>query len=296
MSLETAVFLGHNALGDTLCTTPSLRAFRRAHPNTRIFYITQNSGFCRILEHNPDIDLVIYSDHMWMKGVSEVDQNWLRALPVDYRGGPANLYRLDMRAFVTTHEAFQQHISQGFAKMFDLELDSVKPTVVLTEYDRRALKLFDRGRPYILFSMHSVSNPDRKDGNGKAKNWPAANWEELARRIHSWDCFDVIAIGAEGDPRPTDLPNVRALYGLPIRTTAALIENAACLVTVENGIAHLAAAFDPPVVELYSDIVPLAWAKPAASKNCRILYGDPHTFDVDQVASLVEQHVMATAS
>ena len=56
-----AIFVGFNALGDTLCTTPVIRAYRRRYPRARISYIVQGAPYTRVLDANPDIDLVLYS-------------------------------------------------------------------------------------------------------------------------------------------------------------------------------------------------------------------------------------------
>ena len=87
MCVNKAVFLGVNALGDTLCTTPVIRAFRRANPGTAIVYLTQAAPFTRILDGNPDIDLLIYSERLYFNGIPDQTNAWLSLLPLDLRGG-----------------------------------------------------------------------------------------------------------------------------------------------------------------------------------------------------------------
>jgi ADP-heptose:LPS heptosyltransferase len=67
--MKKAFFIGCNALGDTLCTTPAVRAFRKANPGTFIAYIVQSAPYCRVLDNNPDIDMVIYNEHLWLHGM-----------------------------------------------------------------------------------------------------------------------------------------------------------------------------------------------------------------------------------
>lgn len=288
--METAIFLGWNALGDTLCTTPVLRAFRRAHPAARVLYVVQNAEFCRVLEGNPDVDLVLYSDALYVHGLAAATPEWVAGLPLALER-PAHLLRLDLR-FVCTHAAaFHEHISVGFGKALGLTLDSVRPTVALDERDRRAARLV-APRPYVALSLRSLANPRHADGNGGRKDWPGERWAALAERLLARG-LDVLALGAERDPRPALPPGVRVLHGLPIRVVAALIEGAACFVTLENGLAHLAAAFDVPTVELYSDVVPLGWARPSASTRCSLLYGDPRTFSVEQVEACLDERLVS---
>lgn len=286
--METAVFLGFNALGDTLCTTPALRGFRRRHPGRRIVYVVQNAPFCRVLDGNPDVDLVLYSESLYLGGPDVATSEWIAGLPLALEG-PANLYRFDHRFICTSEAAFREHISVGFAKALGIAIDSIRPVVALDERDRKAAGLFQK-RPYVVFSMHSLSNPPHPDGQGGRKDWPLERWAALAEIVQGKG-FEVLALGSERDPRPALPPGVRMLYGLPIRVVAALIEGVACFVTVENGLAHLAAAFDVPTVELYSDVVPVEWARPAESTRCTLLYGDPRAVTLEEVAALVEQRL-----
>lgn len=286
--METAIFLGWNALGDTLCTTPVLHAFRRANPGVRVLYVVQNAEFCRILEGNPDVDLLIYSDALYTAGLAAATPEWVAGLPLALER-PAQLLRLDLRLVCTHAAAFQEHISVGFARALGLTLTSVRPRVCLDERDRRAARLV-APRPYVALSLHSISNPRHADGSSGRKDWPLERWAALAERALARG-FDVLALGAERDPRPALPAGVRLLYGLPIRVVAALIEGAACFVTVENGLAHLAAAFDAPTVELYADIVPLDWARPAESTRCSLLYGDPREVSVEQVEACLEERL-----
>lgn len=278
--MEKALFLGLNALGDTLSTTPVLREFRRLHPQTQVVYITQAANFCRVLDHNPDIDLLIYSERMYQHGIPDETNAWLSTLPIDLRAG-AMLYRLDLKLICSSPGIFREHISKAFARMTGIETSSVRPILHLTDLERRAARTV-APRPYVLFSPHSVSNPERPDGQGRRKDWPLARWQELARRIHTEGEFEVLQVGSERDP-VLDIPHSRPLYGLPIRIVAALVESAATLVTVENGIAHLGAAVDAPMVILYSNLMPREWADPVEASNAEILYGDPFELTCEAV-------------
>lgn len=283
--MKKAVFLGFNALGDTLCTTPVLRAFREANPDTFVIYVVQNATFCRVLEGNPDVDLVLYNQLMYLHGLTKYSPEWVASLPLDLRE-TTNLYRLDIRFVCSKPESFTEHISVGFSKLLNIPIRSTRPIVVLSAGERRQARAFV-DKPYVVLSMHSVSNPARKDGRGQVKDWPRENWLCLAKQIQGWGDFDVIAVGSENDPQFAT-PGVRNLYGLPIKVAAALLENAACVVTLENGLAHLAAAVDAPTVQIYSDVLALGWAYPAEATRWRTLYGDPLAISCDEVGAAVK--------
>ena len=282
--MKKAIFVGCNALGDTLCSTPAVRAFRQANPGVFIAYVLQNAPYCRVLDGNPDIDLVLYNEHLWLHGMAGFGVDWVHSLPLDL-DEPALLYRFDMDAVCSKEESFHEHISVGLAKLLGLQIASVRPIVRVTEAERQAARAFAR-RPYVVFSRHSNANPKLADGSG-AKDWPAANWHRLAEWLHARG-LDVISVGSETNAR-FGSPPVRDLHGLPIKVLAALIEAAACLVTLENGIAHLGAAVDVPMVELYSSILPLAWANPAALTRGEIIYANPREVTYERVARAVDR-------
>jgi len=283
--MKKAVFIGFNALGDTLCTTPVLSAFRESNPDTFIIYIVQNATFCRVLDGNPHVDLVLYNQFMYLYGLTKYSPEWVALLPLDLRE-TTSLYRFDVRLVCSKGESFNERISVGFSKLLNIPIRSTRPVVVLSAEERRLARVF-ADKPYVVFSMHSVSNPAREDGRGAVKDWPRENWLCLARQIQGWGDFDVIAVGSEDDPRLA-AQGVRHLYGLPIKVVAALLENAACVVTLENGLAHLAAAVDAPTVQIYSDVVPRGWASPAEATRWRMFYGDPHAISCEEVGAAVK--------
>jgi ADP-heptose:LPS heptosyltransferase len=135
--------------------------------------------------------------------------------------------------------------------------------------------------------MHSTSKVVDRDGQIFDKSWPAERWLSVAREVNSWGRFDVIAIGSESDPQ-LHSPYFRNLYGLPIKTVAALLQNAACVIAVESGVTHLCHAVDAPMVVIFSKHVPLAWANPREASRASILYDDPLALSCDDLLRTVE--------
>jgi ADP-heptose:LPS heptosyltransferase len=280
--MTKAFFVGCNALGDTLCTTPAIQAYRKANPHTFITYIVHNAPYCRVLDGNPDIDLVIYNERLWLGGMGGFSWDWFYSLPLDILE-TGMFFHLDMDLVCAREESFHEHITLGIAKVLGIRIDSVRPVLRLSDMERRAARSFVR-RPYVVFSRHSNANPKRAHGVG-AKDWPDENWRRLAKALQA-SGLDVISVGAETDVRFAS-PDARDLYGLPIKVIGALLETAACLVTLENGIAHLGAAVDVPMVELYSKIVPQEWAYPLEMTRREVIYADPSQISFDQVAEAV---------
>jgi ADP-heptose:LPS heptosyltransferase len=191
-----------------------------------------------------------------------------------------------MARLATLPNLMDVHIAEGLGLTLGMPIENTRPSIMLTEQDQRRTRPFVH-RPYVVLSMHSVTNPPREDGReGGVKNWPWERWGDLARRIREHHGFDVIALGSERDRRPV-MEEIRTLYGLPIRTVAALIEGAQTMISLENGLAHLAAGLDAPLVHLYSKLVPLSWAQHKGLSNYEFVYGDPHDVTVDDVMGML---------
>lgn len=280
-----AIFVGFNALGDTLCTTPTIRAYRRMHPGAHITYIVQSAAFTRVLDGNPDIDVVLYSEFLARYGMSRFSLEWVYQQPLDFTE-PATLYHFDMNQVCTTHEAFEQHIARGLSALVRIPIDGVRPIVHVSAEERTLAARMVR-RPYAVLSMHSNANPRRANADGGEKDWPQERFEAVSLYLRQRGFADVIAVGSEFDPRRTS-PMWRNLYGLPIKIVAALIQDAALVLTLENGIGHLAHGVDAPMVMLYSPIVPLGWANPIEASHCEVLYEDPTRIPPDAVISAAE--------
>ncbi len=283
--MERTIFLGFNALGDTLCSTPTIRAYRKAHPRAHITYITQHATYTRVLDNNPDIDIILYSELMAMHGLSKFSIDWLYTLPLDF-SVPSMLYTFDITQVCTTQEVFHSHIAKGFSSLLKIPISSVRPIIRLTPEEEKAARSLIKG-PYAILSRHSNSNPARKDGNGNVKDWPEERWKKVCEYMRSRGIKKIISVGSEFDPQ-TRVEHWTNFYGLPIRLVAALMKHASCVITLENGLGHLAHAVDAPMVMIYSDIVPLGWANPAEATNCEVLYGDPHQLLPDDVIAAVD--------
>jgi ADP-heptose:LPS heptosyltransferase len=225
---------------------------------------------------------------MYLNGLPEQRNEWIATLPLGLRER-GTLYTMDLRAVVTSSKVFRQHISKAFARIVNVDINTVRPVIAVNELERRAARMLTVG-PYVVLSWHSVTNPKREDGSGHRKDWPMDRWQTLVHRLVE-SGLEVFVVGSERDPFPI-MPNITPLYGLPIKVVAALLEQARCVVTLENGIAHLAAAVDAPMVEIYSDMMPKEWAFPAEATACKVLYGNPYDASLNQVWEAIQEVIL----
>ncbi len=283
--MRQIVFVSANLLGDCLCTTPAVRAFRRKHPDAFITYIAQNEEHCRILEGNPDIDRVFFSDELAASGLEIVDDSFLRSLGIDFNE-PPQVYLFDVHALHRSRpDVFQDHICRGFARMAGVAVDSVRPVVSISAAERLAARALMRGRTIVL-GMHTTSPVVGRDRESAMKDWFYERWLDLARQLQALG-FDVIAVGGPKDMAITSR-YFRNLYGLPIKTIAALLAEAACVITVESGLSHLCHAVDAPSVLIFSRDVPLVWTRPEEATRCRVIYDDLRLITCERVMAALQ--------
>jgi ADP-heptose:LPS heptosyltransferase len=284
--MRQIVFVSVNLLGDCLCTTPTVRAFRRKYPDAFITYIAQNEEHCRIMEGNPDIDRIVFSDELAEHGLQVADEAFLTRMEIEL-DEQSMVYRFDIHALHRSRpDVFHDHICRGFGRMMDIAVESVRPVVTLDAESRDAARAIVRGRPIVL-GMHSNSPVIGGDGEWARKDWMLERWLQLAKELRSWGDYEVVAVGGRGD-REVPSRYFRNLYGLPIRMVAALLAESACVVTVESGLAHLCHAVDAPTVLIFSRDVPLVWTRPEEASRCRVIYNDLRLVNCDQVLTAVK--------
>ena len=131
-------------------------------------------------------------------------------------------------------EAFQEHISKSFARLFKVQTDTTRRSSC-SPISNAAPPASSRTARSSSSAATRSRIPIAPDGHGKRKDWPHERWQELAHRIRELGEFDIYQVGSERDEAPA-LDGVTRLYGLPIKVVAALLERADCVVTVENGI------------------------------------------------------------
>jgi len=98
------------------------------------------------------------------------------------------------------------------------------------------------------------------------REWPEDRWVALALEILDAD-FDIAITGGPGDYKRAKAlteriarPSVRVLAGsTTLRQTAVLLARAACVISVNTGIMHLAAIVGAPLVALHGPTNPKRW-------------------------------------
>jgi ADP-heptose:LPS heptosyltransferase len=151
------------------------------------------------------------------------------------------------------------------------------------------------GRPIILvqpgnrrFKRHHLMRRMPIDD----KAWSLSNWSALLKRVHqSLPQAQIVISGSRRELSllrrirdATALENVVGLH-LPLRRLLALCEVAHCVISVDTGAAHIAAAAGSPLIVLFGSASPLHWL-PRSARGASVvgLGGFPDLCHIDQIS------------
>lgn len=282
-------------IGDLVCTTPLLRALRQQLPAARIVALATRYN-AAVLAGNPDLDaacsytkakhrapgeaaLAIYMHRLrtilalrrerfdWILLPGGAHASALRF--ARWIGGGRLLVRGDEDAGAGPHEVEQTcHLLARMGLAYATPAPRVVPAAAeLAGVDTLIAAALPQP-PRRLIGLHiSARKPSQR--------WPAARFNELARRLHALDgaaCLLLWAPGRQDDPlHPGDDEKAAAIMaqaaGLPVvaAPTARLEELIAAIarcdafICGDGGAMHLAAGLGKPIIALFGQSDAARW-------------------------------------
>jgi lipopolysaccharide heptosyltransferase II len=275
------------AIGDTLMTTPAVRALRRSFPGAYLGFLCSPAAY-PVLQHNPYLDHVISMAHWrapwWLSSTKR------RALSEAQRARFESLLVLESDArFVSLARVVgaQRAIAYGaLAEAGEFESAPFNPRQHMIEnYLQAAAKLgahpagtdMDLGYPpaldagvweklsalgvrrgVVLAGIHAAWGGRQHSLNEtRLKSWPPERFAEVARSLVERTDATILLTGSADDRPLNDLiarlssvPCLNLAGRLSLAETAALLRRLDVYVTVDSGPAHMAAALGTPLVTL----------------------------------------------
>ncbi|OOF82310.1 lipopolysaccharide heptosyltransferase 1 [Rodentibacter ratti] len=142
--------------------------------------------------------------------------------------------------------SYQQHAVERIRQLFSLSLDYALPP---SQGDYGIAQYFTSSsiEPYVIF-FHSTTRDE--------KHWPEQEWKDLIEKMTALPVQIRLPWGNEKEKGRAERlaknhSNVRVLPKLTLTELANQIANAAAVVSVDTGLAHLTAALDKPNITLY---------------------------------------------
>ena len=227
--MDGLVLVAPTHIGDTLLATPAIRAWKRAHPATHLTVCCADEGGAwQVLRHNPHIDALLAG--------------------VDASSLPGRRVALDPEAALKMGYEQILPFARCYGRQLGVDVDDLRYDYVVTPDEReRAGELartLGEGKPIVVVARHSPTCLSHHSAVRRATKCIAnALWLDCAERLVARG-YVPVAIGTRDeadDPRYRDWPGKR-LHGGPLRVVAALCALSAGVLTIDNGIRHLAAA------------------------------------------------------
>jgi len=271
-----------NWVGDTILTTPTLRALRKGFPGAEIC-VAARPWVAGVLENNPDIDRLIVADEKqsalaYWRLVSKLRgekfdlgislPNSFSAAFLLWAAGVTKRvgYARDGRSFLLTHpvkvepEILKVHQVEYYLNLLgglcDVKGAERELVLQVSDEDRREVDelLEERGlsRNRLLVGMAPGAT------YGSAKRWYPDRFAKVADYLADTYQAEIIVVGSAkeseiaGEVQRNSRVELRDLTGrIGLRQMAAFMERLALFVCNDSGAMHIAAALDVPLVAIF---------------------------------------------
>jgi lipopolysaccharide heptosyltransferase II len=280
-SIRSILMVNTTAMGDTLLSTPAIRAIGTAFPNARVVALVSQAAK-EVLLHNPHIDRIIeqpgrvdlpFLFHLpkLVKAIREekcdlaiiLDGNDPEAVPLSYLSGAH--YRIGWAgselAFLLTHpidfkrsnrhhiEVWQDHLSA-----LGIQPQGVEMELTLSSEEKAAAEHYLASKKLSGRSMVGL-HPFAKKLSGK--EWPFDRVVELAN-ILSDQGRQPILFGGPREKKVADEMIMKSNKKLisfagdhSLRETMALIARCELFISLDSGPMHISQALGVPTIALF---------------------------------------------
>lgn len=280
--MSDVLFIKTSSLGDVIHHMPALTEARAARPDLRFAWMVEEA-FAPLVRLHPAVDTVVpVAWRRWRKSlyalatIAEISRNVraIRSTHYDLVVDTQGLLRTGILARIARgpRHGYDSHsIRESLASAFydvrhtvSRELHAVERNRILSglalDYVPHGVPDFglDRARfraagtPYAVL-LHATARVE--------KEWPVENWIALGKTILRQGIEVVLPWGTATERARSEriadaLPGARVPERAPLDAVARLIGGAQCVVGVDTGLLHLAAALGVPLVAIFTGSKP----------------------------------------
>src|SRR6266403_1311529 len=248
--MPRALFVSRNLIGDALYIQPALKLWSEGHPGWEIDLLTLNDHISCLYK-----GMGIPNLHI----ITEEEQRF------DYEGYPFGgsydfEHEFQVNRTFSLGDEKKLHIAQAYMELLGIPVPEYPPKVVYTPPEGSTEK------GLVLLSIFSNSCASR-DGKAPNKMLSFAVWLPiltLARQLGK-----VAVLGGPKDKGMAPLPILDEEYytGRPLEEVARLLRDAKLLITIDNGMGHLAASQGTPTILFYPKCLGRHWIIPSGNKR-----------------------------
>ncbi|MBE9531202.1 MAG: glycosyltransferase family 9 protein [Proteobacteria bacterium] len=279
--VERILVITTTAIGDTLLSTPALRALDEFYPRAQITALVGASAY-PVLKHNPRVvEMVRHPGRVDLAYLFKLPAllgslrrarfdlavvlhgNDPDSVPLAFLSGAPFILGMVKTAFpnfLTWYRlpAVGEHIiwsklnalSALGVERLETDAQHMEMTITAKEDDEAARILHERGLRGDVAAIHPF-------GSKPTRSWDIKKAAELADRLVDELGLAIVILGgpkeAEASRRIAELMNNDALFtagAVELRLSAAIIKKSSVVVSTDSGPMHIAEAFDIPLVAI----------------------------------------------
>lgn len=275
-----ALFISNNLVGDSLYVGPALRQYYQEHPDAEI-HIQTLPNFAASMYSRMGVPVTVHTEE-----VSRDDFDFVHTFDCN-------------RAFQVSHEK-KCHIAESYADLLGVKIVPeitpemmknvdqtkpwykpwVKPIFIPTEEE-----ISENEKGLILVSAYSNSCTSQQ-GQRPNKMLPWPKWKVILRLLRTYG-YPIRFIGGMKERIPLEISEDEYLLGTSLNRTALIMQQAKLLMTVDNGMSHLAASQELSTVLTYPSCLGLHYILPIGNRNLMYVQCDPYTVDTARLVAVM---------
>lgn len=240
------------SLGDCVLTTPAIRLLNEARPDLQLGVVVE-PRFAAVFEGNPRLARILGTEY-------SATMKFRPGLCLNLHGGTRSM--LLTAASLARHRAGFAHHSGAW--LYNAPIPRAQEILgeerVVHTAEHLASAMFHLGVPRAEIPRAELRPPAAQAGRNYAvihpfsaaayKTWPAGNFLAVAGQIERQFGLEPVFIGSAADDlRP--FSRFLALAGAPLHEVMALISGAKLFVGNDSGPAHIAAAYNVPLLVIF---------------------------------------------
>jgi len=271
--MPRALFESINLIGDGLYVQPAIEEWAKEHPDW-------------------DIDLLTLDDHVAclyegmvpkMRVVFQRDEGF-----VEHYGDHDFKHKFDVSKAFSLGDKEKIHISTAYGRLLTCFHRPEGYDLVPRRVKYTPTQELDHDKGLILLSMQSRSCAS-KSGKAPNKMLSWVHWNEILMM-----CRQLGPVAVLGGPQDrVDLPISEDEYyiGLSLEVVAQMMRDAKLLITIDNGMGHLAATQQTPTILFYPACLGLHWIVPSGNPNLLVAQMDPVRMSVADAKLIVRNGI-----
>ncbi|MEE9258056.1 MAG: glycosyltransferase family 9 protein [Nitrospinaceae bacterium] len=282
-----SIFVGLiGGVGDLVLAAPSIAALKKKYPQASLCFGVGDAIFYATIKNDPHIDRfdTPFFYNVWKK--------WSRGAVERKKSREFDrVILLDNPDKDWWKE--KKHLIDIYAEKCGVTLDSRRPIMYINEDDKaegdRLLRQagFEYGDRLVVVSPEVRSKKEKKE-------WPHNQFAELIRRLKESKGVKIISfVSPKG---PADFPGAVTFRDPPIRAAAEVVRRAELFIGLDNGLTHIAAAFDVEILSVHIGfpIECCGVLSPHATLIAHEPFCNPDSISVDEVyvkaKTVLEKH------